>query len=71
MNTDDSIAKHLNNVRHVHSNGTIPKINNIAYSIFKKNYIKPHKSEYFDEIETVDFAFDPENLNDPIWKKYF
>ena len=71
MNTDDSIAKHMNNVRHVYSNGAIPKINNIAYRIFKKNYVKPQKSEHFDEIETVDFVFDPEYLDDPIWKKIF
>lgn len=71
MNTDNSIANHLNNVRHVYSNGTIPKINNIVYNIFKKSYVKPHKSEHFDIIETVDFVFDPEYLNDPLWKNIF
>lgn len=71
MNTEVSIAKHLNNVRHVYSNGTIPKINNITYNIFKKKYVKPHKSEHFDEIEIVDFVFEPEYLDDPLWKKIF
>ena len=71
MNTDIEIAKHLNNVRHVYSNGMIPKISNIVYNIFKKNYVKPQKSEHFDKIETVDFMFDKENLNDPVWKKIF
>ncbi len=71
MNTDDAIAKHLNNVRHIYSNGTVPKVNDIAYSIFKKIYIKPLKTEHFDKIESVDFIFDPEQLDDPLWKKFF
>lgn len=71
MNTDDNIAKHLNNVRHVYSNGTIPKINDMVYNIFKKNYVKPQKSEHFDSIETNNFVFDTDQLNDPLWKKIF
>lgn len=71
MNTDDAIAKHLNNVRHIYSNGKIPKVNDIVYSIFKKSYIKPLKSEHFDKIETVNFIFDSEQLKDPLWKKIF
>jgi bifunctional polynucleotide phosphatase/kinase len=71
MNTDDIIAKHLNNVRHVYSNGQIPRINNIIYNVFRKNYVKPNLSEHFDKIDTVDFIFDPEQLNDPLWKKIF
>lgn len=71
LNTDIEIAKHLNNVRHVYSNGTIPKINNMVYNIFKKNYVKPQKSEQFDKIETVDFVFDTSKLEDPVWKKIF
>jgi len=71
MNTDDTIAKHMNNVRHIYSNGQISKINNIAYHVFKKNYVKPQKTEHFDKIETVDFIFDIDKLNDALWKKYF
>lgn len=71
MNTDEAIAKHMNNVRHVYSNGLIPKVNNIAYNIFKKNYVKPQKSEYFDKIECIDFIFDINHLEYPLWKKIF
>lgn len=71
MNTDPEIAKHLNNVRHVYSNGLVPKITDIVYNIFKKNYVKPQKSEYFDLIENVDFVLDSDNFDDPMWKKIF
>lgn len=71
INTNIDIAKHLNNVRHVYSHGKIPKINDITYHIFKKNYVKPQTSEYFDKIETVNFAFDPKYLEDAYWKKVF
>lgn len=71
INTDIELAKHLNNVRHVYSNGEIPKISDIVYNIFRKNYVKPQKSEHFDVIETVNFAFDKDKLNDPLWKKIF
>lgn len=71
VDTNIEIAKHLNNVRHVYSQGTIPKITDIAYGIFKKNYVKPQKSEHFDKIETVPFVFDKEKLDDPVWRKIF
>ncbi len=71
LNTDILLAKHLNNVRHIYSNGTIPKVHDIAYNIYKKNFIKPMKTEHFDIIETVDFVFDLDYLKDPLWKKLF
>ena len=71
VNTPDVIAKHLNNVRHIYTNGAVPKINKIAYNIFKKNYIKPLKSEHFDKIEIIDFVFDTAQLDDPVWRKIF
>lgn len=71
MNTDPDMASHLNNVRHIYSEGIVPKVSPIANSIFKKNYVKPQKSEHFDKIETVDFVFNPEYLEDPVWKKIF
>lgn len=71
LNTPDTIAKHLNNTRHVYTDGAIPKINKIAYSIFKKKYIKPLATEHYDKIETVEFYFDKDQLNDPRWKKIF
>lgn len=71
MNTDIAIAKHLNNVRHVYSAGKQSKINKIVYNIFKNNYVKPIKTEYFDKIETIDFVFDSEKLEDPKWKRIF
>jgi bifunctional polynucleotide phosphatase/kinase len=71
MNTDDTIAKHLNNVRHVHSHGQIPRINNLVYNVFRKNYVRPDLSEHFDRIDVVDFIFDKKHLEDPVWKKIF
>ena len=71
MNTDYALAKHLNNVRHLYSNGTIPKINDIVYAIFRKNYIKPRLTENFDVIEEVNFNFDEKLMEDPKWVKAF
>ena len=71
MNTNREISAHLNNVRHVYSNGSVPKITDIVYNVFKKNYVKPQKSEYFDKIEFIDFVLDPEYFEDKIWKKIF
>jgi bifunctional polynucleotide phosphatase/kinase len=71
INTDDIIAKHLNNVRHVYSGGKIPKISEIVFRTFKKKFIKPQKFEYFDKIETVNFAFDTNKLKNSKWKKIF
>lgn len=71
MNTDIKIAQHLNNVRHVYSNGTIPKISSIVYNIFNKKYIKPLEEEGFDKIEKIKFCLDLEYFNDPMWKKAF
>ena len=67
----NAIARHLNNVRHIYSKGKIPKVNKIAYNVFRSKYVKPLESEYFDKIETLDFIFDKEQLNDPLWKKIF
>ena len=71
INIDIELAKHLNNVRHIYSNGTIPKISDMVYNIFRKNYVKPQKSEHFDKIEVVNFIFDKEKLKDPLWKNIF
>ncbi|BCS83069.1 putative bifunctional polynucleotide phosphatase/kinase [Cotonvirus japonicus] len=71
MNTSDELAKHLNNVRHVYSNGKIPKITDIVYCIHRKKYIGPQESEDFDKIEYVDFVFDEQNLLDEKWKHAF
>jgi len=71
MKTDENVANHLNNVRHVYSKGVIPKIVPITYNVFKKNYVPPQPSENFDQIETVDFIFDKKKLEDPDWKRIF
>lgn len=71
LDTSIILAKHLNNVRHVYLNGSIPKVTNIAYNIYKKKYIEPSKSESFDIIEHIDFTFDLTKLDDPVWKRIF
>lgn len=71
MVTPISIANHLNNTRHIYSNGTINKVNKIAYGTFTKNYVKPLDTENFDLIEKINFVFDTDQLSDPKWKKSF
>lgn len=71
MSTNQDLANHLNNVRHVYSEGSIPMIPDIVYNIFKRNYVKPQTSEHFDLIETVDFVFNVDELDDPNWRKIF
>nr|WBF70852.1 hypothetical protein [Megavirus caiporensis] len=71
INTDEDIYKHLNNVRHIHSQGKIPKVSDIAYNIYKKNYIEPQKSENFDVIETINFIMEKDNFSDKKWKNAF
>lgn len=71
MNTDIDLSKHLNNVRHVYSNGEIKKVNNIVYNLFAKNYVRPQKSEKFDLIENVNFVFIKKFLDDDRWRKIF
>ncbi|RYX78239.1 hypothetical protein EON71_01235, partial [bacterium] len=41
MNTNLSLAKHLNYVRHIYSGGKLPLVNNIVYAVYKKNYNAP------------------------------
>lgn len=65
------MAKHLNNVRHVYSDGQIPKVSNIAYNMLKKKFILPTPSEHFDKIEKIDTYFNLDKLDDPKWKKIF
>lgn len=71
LTTPIELARHLNNVRHTYSGGLDPKINSIVYNIYKKKYEKPSKNESFDVIEYVDFEFDFNKLNDPLWKRLF
>lgn len=71
LDTDIVLAKHLNNVRHVYSNGLIPKVNNIAYATHKKRYIEPNSNEFFDKIEYTNFTFDMKKFKDPIWDRIF
>jgi len=71
LNTDIELAKHLNNVRHVYSNGLIPKISNIVYSMCKKKFIEPKANEFFDKIEHIDFTFDMKKFRDPLWQRIF
>jgi bifunctional polynucleotide phosphatase/kinase len=69
--TDIEIAKHLNNVRHLYSNGTIPKVPDIAYHIFKKKFLFPTIDEHYDKIESIPFSFDKSKLEDPKWYHLF
>nr|URM62289.1 bifunctional polynucleotide phosphatase kinase [Mimivirus sp.] len=41
INTEEAIYKHLNNVRHIYSQGKIPKVSDIAYNIYKKITLNP------------------------------
>lgn len=70
MNTDIDIAVHMNNVRHIYSEGEVPLINKIAYHRFKK-YVPADFDENFDKIEEVNFVLDMNNFEDLKWKKAF
>lgn len=69
LDTPIEIAKHLNNVRHIYSNGAIPKINKIAYNFMKKNFSEPESSEKFDKIEKIKFSLDPQLITKPKYLK--
>jgi bifunctional polynucleotide phosphatase/kinase len=71
LKTDIKLAKHLNNVRHIYSEGVIPKISNLVYGMYLKKFVKPTKDEFFDQIEYIDFALDTKKFKDPLWKKIF
>jgi bifunctional polynucleotide phosphatase/kinase len=71
MNTEISLAKHLNNVRHIYSRGKTNKVNNIVYSTFLKNFAIPVMEEGYDLIEEVDFIFDNDMLTNRRWLKSF
>ena len=68
---DMHFLKHMNNVRHIYSDGDIPKINNITYAVFKNKFTRPEKYEHFDKIEYIPFMLDPEMVNDKKWMKSF
>lgn len=71
ISTPIDVAMHMNNVRHVYSEGKIPKVPKIAYNIYKKNYTKPTDIEGFDIVETVNFSLDLDKLQDKKWKRAF
>lgn len=71
MNTSIELAKHLNNVRHIVSDGTIPKIPTIVYRVFNRYFVKPTLQEGFDVIEELDFHYDSNFLEDKNWVKKF
>ena len=71
MNTSIELAKHLNNVRHIVSDGAIPKIPTIVYRVFNRYFVKPTLQEGFDVIEELDFHYDSNFLEDKNWVKKF
>jgi len=71
MDTDVELAKHLNNVRHVYSDGTIPKIHYITYRTMQKKYEAPSKKESFDKIDMITNHFDCDKLTNSRWNKIF
>lgn len=68
MTTSIDLAIHLNNVRHIYSDGTIAKIPDIVYNISKKKYIEPGIYEGFDKIDKVNMIINP---TDRKWEKCF
>lgn len=70
LQTDVALAKHLANVRHVYSGGTVPQISNIVYNIYNKSYVEPDRADGFDIIEKVNFTFDPRSVDEK-WMRCF
>jgi len=71
IDIDFELAKHLNNVRHIYSDGEVSKISDIAYNMMKKKYEVPTTEECFDKVEIIKFCFDSEKLQDKKWKTTF
>ncbi|XP_052225823.1 uncharacterized protein F21D5.5-like isoform X2 [Dreissena polymorpha] len=62
MNTPIDLANHLNYVRQTQTSGTVRRVPDVGYNVYKKNYEAPLKSEGFSEILHIDFCpnFDSE-----------
>jgi bifunctional polynucleotide phosphatase/kinase len=71
FNTDLALSKHMNNVRHIYSQGEIARVPDFVYAIYRKNYQEPKKSEGFDLIEHVDYVFNSQLLKDRKFKNAF
>lgn len=71
FDVDIAIANHLNNVRHILSNGTIKKIPKLVYSIYKNKYVEPNYNEGFDKIEHIPFYIDGEFIKNKEWLSAF
>jgi len=71
LETSSAMSNHMNNVRHVYSEGKIPRVPPLVYKMFCQKLIEPNDKEFFDEIERVPFPFEPERLSDPKWASAF
>jgi bifunctional polynucleotide phosphatase/kinase len=71
MTSSMEISKHMNNVRHLYSDGTIPKIPDVAYNVFNKYYVEPTMSEGFDKIVKINLCISEDKLGNKKWLKCF
>ena len=55
METKIELCHHLNYVRQNHTKGSIRRIPDVGYNMFKSNYEEPEVSEGYTEIVMVDF----------------
>lgn len=69
MDVSVCMANHMNNLRHVYSNGEIPLVPTIAYVC--NRLFEPNSKEFFDKIEKIPFQFDAQMMEDSKWKKIF
>lgn len=68
VNTDEKLCHHLNYYREIMTNGNTKKIPQIAYNIFKKNYVEPNINEGFESVQHITFV---PNFENELHKKIF
>jgi len=69
INTPFEVADHLNYVRVRETKGAVRRIPQVAYNVYKKNFVAPEKSEGFEEVIEIDFI--PDFRDDPDFEKMF
>ena len=64
MNTPLELAHHLNYVRQIQTKGTVRRIPDVGYNVYKKKFQPPTKAEQFSEVIQIDFVPEFDNKAD-------
>ena len=58
MGTPWEMAQHLNFVRQTYTESEVRRVPDVAYNMYKKNFVEPSKDEGFSTIEKIEFCPD-------------